>query len=102
MSEAIIPTFNYDQSEEDLGINISYQFPSRLNPRLPQSKKTGQVEENESAYAHLFNDGQKGSMSLLGDGLSDGNTTLPAGLISSLMSDTIKVMIFNIQSLSTY
>lgn len=55
-------------------------FPSRLNPRLPQTKKGGHEED----YSHLFGETNQKSL-FLGDALNE--SSLPAGLISSFIGE---------------
>jgi hypothetical protein len=56
-------------------------FPSRLNPRLPQTKKGN--HDSEDSYSHLFGENNHQTKLFLGDPMND--NTLQASLISSLI-----------------
>jgi hypothetical protein len=54
VSEAILPAYQYDESQD--GMN-----PSRLNPRMPNSKKgESSAADLDASYAELFDESQEG------------------------------------------
>eukprot|EP01038_Epipyxis_sp_PR26KG_P008866 gene8866-11960_t len=89
VSEAVIPTYNFAQQEQEVDIsqNLLYPYnnPTRMNPRMPSKRNGGGDLDNN--YSDLFNDDDDGKKKPTITILGDEPPNLSNGILSSLIND---------------